>query len=94
MLEKINGEQKNNLLKCGFDVNDNTTIVEALKLFRDKYFKYVRVHISAYYVSEVFGYLSIEEQTNGSGNRWYSHGTHSWEQAESLALDYMLSELR
>jgi len=53
---------------------------------------YCRIYVSAYYVAEVAWYGEIDEGTSGWLN-WYSMGVHSWEDAESLALDYMLGTL-
>jgi hypothetical protein len=98
-LQTINERQYERLRLAGFEVGMKTTVLEVLKFMRSaealEYFNEcyrVRIHESAYYVAEVAWYGEIDEGTSGWLN-WYSMGVHSWEDAESLALDYMLGTL-
>lgn len=64
-------------------------------------YKYVNVYSSAYYRSKVHGYIPVTgtEKDHGVnycevGDKqgiWYSIGRHSWEDAESDALDYIIN---
>jgi hypothetical protein len=101
MLDNITTNQKIKLSELKIDITDKTLILEILQMFRDvssPLYKIhnntavVRVYKSAYFVSEVqIGYIpSTDTNENTTGYKWYSHGTNSWEMAESLALDYLL----
>ena len=93
-LLKITPEQKSKLNELGYNATDNTLIVEALMWMRHPKHNisshYVRCHWSAYCVAEVYRYQTSEELKKGVGV-WFSPSVHSWEDAESLALDYILS---
>jgi hypothetical protein len=98
-LQTINERQYEKLRLGGIEVGMKTTVHEVLKFMRSvkalDYFDNtynVRIHESAYYVAEVYWYGEINQGTSGWLN-WYSMGVHSWEDAESLALDYMLGTL-
>ena len=89
MLRKITEEQEAKLISCGIDANSDMLVLEVLKLIRagivtrnDYLNYYVNIHRSTYFVAEVSGI--------GQEKSWYSHGVHDWEDAESLALDYIL----
>lgn len=93
-LLKITPSQKGKLNKLGYNATDNTLVVEALMWMRNPKHNisphYVRCHWSAYCVAEVYRYQTLEEKEKGVGV-WFSHGVNSWEYAEYLALDYILS---
>jgi len=89
MLRKITKEQRVKLINCGINAKSDMLILEALKLIRagivtnNDYLNYcVNIHRSGYFVAEVSGI--------GQEKSWFSHGVHDWEDAESLALDYIL----
>jgi hypothetical protein len=100
-LQTINERQYERLRLAGIQVGRKTTVHEVLKfmqtqdaieLINNNAAMYCRIYVSAYYVAEVAWYGEIDEGTSGWLN-WYSMGVHSWEIAESLALDFMLGTL-
>jgi hypothetical protein len=100
-LRTINERQYERLRLAGIEVGMKTTVHEVLKFLQTLDAvelinldapMYCRIYVSAYYVAEVAWYGEINEGTSGWLN-WYSMGVHSWEDAESLALDYMLGTL-
>jgi len=105
-LEKITLKQKERLLDIGVNVTDDTLVVEMLQFFRRNYItekisiphKHVTIHLNAYFTAKVHGFIPSTGPTANVGGPedgdcqgvWYSYGTHSWEGAESLALDYII----
>jgi hypothetical protein len=80
-LLKINDRQLSKFIELGFEVTSDTLVLEGLKFFRDKIDIYVKVNVGLYFVSEIYKF---------NETIWHSHGVHSWEDAESLALNYLL----
>jgi len=82
------------LFRDDYQINDNSYIP----------FKYVRVFVSAYYCSTAQGYIPVtgDEKDHGINycdvgdgqGIWQSSGRHSWEDAESEALDYIIKKMK
>jgi hypothetical protein len=100
-LQTITEKQYERLRLAGIEVGRKTTVQEVLKFMQTQdaielinldASMYCRIYVSAYYVAEVSWYGEISKEKSG-WLTWCSHGVHSWEIAESLALDFMLGTL-
>jgi hypothetical protein len=97
-LRTLTVKQYRKLLSAGIDVNEETTVQEALKFMRTHEAidlinydapMYCNINAKGYYIAEVLWYGEKETGTV-EWQSWKSNPVHDWEFAESLALDYML----
>ena len=97
-LHTISPEQRDKLIKLGVDVDDRTLVLEALAFFRSikaidlsikAPFYVTHQPVSAYYTGQVSWYGEISEERSGY-LKWSAPPVHSWEEIDSLALDYII----